>query len=184
MAQNHTHGSGAPKDRKPCPIMDFTYNSINQDSVLLAPFQAMQFGHALHRILQQLAYCNPAFGPPQLAKVDMADDSYCIPLSTNAALQLTVSLPSDGASDPLLGIPLSLPMGWCLSPPFFCTFNEMCANLTNTVHVPHLIHAFPDAVVPQQPLPLSPSYRPQVCLPYNPQFMWMISCYLPNDMAT
>jgi len=168
MAQNHTHGSGAPKDRKPCPIMDFTYNSINQDSVPLAPFQAMQSGHAFQRILQQLAYCNPAFGPPQLAKVDMADDSYCIPLSTNAALQLTVSLPSDGASDPLLGIPLSLPMGWCLSPPFFCTFNEMCANLTNTVHVPHLIHAFPDAVVPQQPLPLSPSYRPQVCLPYNP----------------
>jgi hypothetical protein len=54
-----------------------------------------------------------------MAKIDLADGYYRVPLSPEAALQLAVCLPPDGDGEPLLGIPLSLPMGWSLSPPTF-----------------------------------------------------------------
>jgi len=104
----------------------------------------------LQCILQQVAYCNPAFGPLVLTKIDMADGYYRIPLSVDTALQLVVTLPADGNSESLLGILLSLPMGWCLSPPFFCAFTETCSDLTNTIYIPHPTHPFHDASVPQQ----------------------------------
>jgi hypothetical protein len=89
--------------------MDYTFNGVNQASVNLAPTQAMQFGGALQRILQRLAYCNPQFGPPLMAKVDLANGYYRIPLSAQASLALAVVLPNDGLIEPLLGIHLSLP---------------------------------------------------------------------------
>jgi hypothetical protein len=91
--------------------MDYSYNAVNQSSAPVAPQHAMQFGHALQRILQRLAYCNPAFGPPLLAKIDLADGYYRIPLSPQAALTLAVVLPPDNHNEPLIGLPLSLPMG-------------------------------------------------------------------------
>lgn len=68
--------------------------------------------------------------------------NYCVPLSANAALQLAVCLPANGLQEPVLGIPLTLPMGWSLSPPFFCTYTETCADMTNTVLVKHHTHPF------------------------------------------
>jgi hypothetical protein len=82
----------------------------------------MQFGTALQHFLQNLVYTNPQFGPPLMAKPDLADGFYHIPLSPEATLELAVVLPPDGASGPLIGIPLSLPMGWANSPPHFCAF--------------------------------------------------------------
>jgi len=52
-----------------------------------------------------------------MAKVDLADGYYRIPLSSWAALELSVMLPADGLAEPLIGAPLSLPMGWKASPP-------------------------------------------------------------------
>jgi hypothetical protein len=66
--------------------MDYSYNEVNQISLPLAPAHAMQFGGALQRILQRLAYANPAYGPPLLAKIDLADGYYRVPLSADAAL--------------------------------------------------------------------------------------------------
>ncbi len=51
-------------ERRPCPIMDYTFPGVNQHSLPLAPMHAMQFGQALQRVLQRLVYANPAFGPP------------------------------------------------------------------------------------------------------------------------
>ncbi len=107
------------QEYRPCPIMDYSFNAVNQASVPLAPSPAMQFGAALQCILQHLAYANPTFGPSLLAKIDLADGYYYMPLSTDATLQLVVCLPSDGLHEPLQWIPLSLPMGWSLSPPIF-----------------------------------------------------------------
>ena len=107
------------RERRPRPIMDHSFNGVNQTSVPLAPFHAMQFGSAFQRLLQRLAYCNPSFGPPVMAKIDLAHGYYRIHLSSEAALQLAVCLPPDGDAEPLIGIPLSLPMGWSLSPPLF-----------------------------------------------------------------
>jgi hypothetical protein len=103
----------------------------------------MQFGQALQRIIQRILYANPAFGPVLLAKLDLADGYYRIPLSPHAAQQLAVVLPPDRTQHNLIGIPLSLPMGWAQSPPYFCSFTETCADIANsalrhnTTLVPH-----------------------------------------------
>jgi hypothetical protein len=69
------------RERRPRPIMDYTYNQVNQDGAPFAPYLAMQFGQALQRIVQRIVYANPAFGPVLLAKLDLADGYYRIPLS-------------------------------------------------------------------------------------------------------
>jgi hypothetical protein len=118
-------------DRQPLPIMDYSYNYVNQTSLPIAPFTAMQ----------RIAYCNPQFCPPLLAKLDLADGYYRIPLAPAAALQLSDVLPPDGG-DNLISIPLSLPMGCSHSPPYFCAFTETAADIINTqvaqsLHLPH-----------------------------------------------
>jgi hypothetical protein len=40
------------RERRPRPIIDYTYNGINQTALDIAPLQAMQFGNALQRLLQ------------------------------------------------------------------------------------------------------------------------------------
>jgi hypothetical protein len=71
----------------------------------------MQFGKTLQRLLQRIAYCNKDHGPPLMAKLDLANGYYRVPLSPLTALELAVVLPGDGIHDALIGIPLSLPMG-------------------------------------------------------------------------
>jgi hypothetical protein len=66
-----------------------------------------------------------------MAKLDLADGYYRVPLSPLAALELAVVLPGDGPYEQLIGIPLSLPMGWSLSPPFFCAFTETVTDMAN-----------------------------------------------------
>jgi hypothetical protein len=107
------------RTRRLCQIMDFTFTEVNQYSVPLAPQHAMQFGNAIQSLLQHIAYANPAFGPVLLSKFDLSDGYYRIPLHPEAALELAVVLPPIQRHQPLVGIPLVLPMGWKYSPPFF-----------------------------------------------------------------
>jgi hypothetical protein len=131
----------------------------------------MQFGNCLQRLLQRLAYYNPVFGAPLLAKVDLSDGYYRIPLSPDASLTLAVILPSDGLNEPLLGLPLSLPMGWKSSPLYFCAFTETCADLANfnlnttPAHTQPFLHAN----VPQPALTSNPTFHPLARFPYNPK---------------
>jgi len=53
-----------------------------------------------------------------MAKIDLVDGSYRVSLSQQAALELMVVLPPNGLSEPLLALPLSLPMVWSHSPPY------------------------------------------------------------------
>jgi hypothetical protein len=136
------------RERRPRPIMDFSFNKVNQEGVPLAPYLAMQFGQALQRIIQRVVYANPAHGPVLLAKLDLADGYYRIPLSPHAAQHLAVVLPpdSDGqVRQNLIGIPLSLPMGWSQSPPYFCAFTETCVDIANS------------SIAVGKPLPLHPT---------------------------
>jgi hypothetical protein len=141
--------------------MDYSFTGVNATSVPLAPRHAMQFGTTLQRILQWLCYCNPAFGPPLMAKIDLSDGYYRVPLSPEAALELAVVLPPDHAGDNLIGIPLSLPMGWAQSPPYFCAFTKTVTDIANTQ--------------PTQPLDLHPLWSTTQCGPpshvqeYHPQ---------------
>ncbi len=147
--------------------MEYTYNGVNQSSLPLAPRQAMQFGHSLQHILQHLDYANPVFSPPRLAKLDLADGYYRIPLSASAALELAVVLPPNQTSEPLIGLPLSLPMGWSNSPPYFCAFTKTCADLANNSPAPptpHHLHFVTAAQPPDSP----PTFDPAVLWPHNP----------------
>jgi hypothetical protein len=147
------------RERRPRLILDYSYppeHNVNDSSLPLAPTHAMQFGKALPRILQRLVYCNKQFGPPLMAKLDLADGYYRVPLAPSASLQLAVVLPGDGVHDRLIGIPLCLPMGWTYSPPYFCAFTETAtdianASLTNSTLPPHpLEHTSQLATLPAE----------------------------------
>jgi hypothetical protein len=172
--RGHPHLRIAPagvvpqRERRPRPIMDYSYNGVNQASVPLAPLPAMQFGAAFQRLLQRLAYCNPQWGPPLLAKIDLANGYYRVPLSPAAALQLAVCLPPDGSGDRLLGIPLSLPMGWSLSPPYFFAFTETCADLNNNLQPLRPHHPHQRAAEPTLPLPAPRAFSDSALFPFNP----------------
>jgi hypothetical protein len=142
--------------------MDYTFYGTNQEGYDNAPHAAMQFEPALQRILQRLVYCNPAYGPPLLAKIDLADGYYRVPLSPATALNLAVVIPNDmpNPSPPLVAIPLTLPMGWAQSPPFFCAFTETVADLVNaTLHIPHADHTLLERTQ-ALPLPKQPTFHP------------------------
>ncbi len=158
------------RERRPRPIMDYSFNAVNQHSLPLAPTHSMQFGHTFQRLLQRLVYANPTFGPPLLMKVDLADGYYRVPLSPEAALELAVVLPPDNTGDNLIGIPLSLPMGWGLSPPYFCAFTETGADLANNlIASPHAIPPHPlECQLQTLPLPTQHVYADSVALPPSP----------------
>jgi hypothetical protein len=156
------------RERRPRPIMDYSYNHVNKHSLDIAPTRTMQFGFCLQRLLQHLAYSNPAFGPPLMAKLNLADVYYRVPLSSTAALELAVILPADGSSEPLLGIPLSLPMGWTHSPPHFCSFTETCADLANNCPVTFPSHQFALVTAAQPMQQLDRTFADTVTWPYNP----------------
>ncbi len=139
------------RERCPCIILDYSYphhGNVNESSLPVAPMHGMQFGNAFHCLMQRLVYCNPQFGLPLMAKLDLADGYYRIPLSPLAALELAVVLPGDRPFPLLIGIPLSLPMGWTHSPPYFCSYTETVADIANTTLThPHLpIHPLEQAL--------------------------------------
>ena len=119
------------RDRRPRTISDYSYFGVNEDTVPLAPQEAMQFGRALPRILQKIHDANPRFGPVQMAKIDIADGFYRIGIRPSDALKLAVLFPTRRGEEPLVGVPLTLPMGWKESPPAFCTATETAADLAN-----------------------------------------------------
>jgi hypothetical protein len=65
-----------------------------------------------------------------------------------------VVLPPDGPCKHLLGIPLSLPMGWSLSPSYFCAFTQTCTDLANDLHTTTQVRDFHFATLHQPDLPL------------------------------
>ena len=117
--------------RRPRIIVDYSYFGVNDETCKMAPRDSMQFGKALHRILQALVDANPMHGPVHLLKVDIADGFYRIWLNIADIPKLACSIPPLYGDEPLLALPLVLPMGWTESPPYFCTATETVADLTN-----------------------------------------------------
>ena len=104
----------------------------------------MQFGRTLERLLYSIRHANPRFGLVFLGKVDLADGFCRLGLNKSAITQLAVALPRFEDEDPLIALPLVLPMGWVESPPWLCAATETVADLANS---------WPHHVVPQ-PHPL------------------------------
>jgi len=119
------------QERGPWPIVNYSFTDTNAASLDIAPAHAMQFGMTLPRLLQRIVYCNSIHGPPFMAKIDLSDGYYRVPLSADALLQLAVIIPPDQTTDNLIAVPLSLPMGWRNSPPYFCAFTKTVTDSSN-----------------------------------------------------
>jgi hypothetical protein len=81
------------RERRPHVIVDYSFFGVNDETVKLAPREAMQFGKALERILRNIVEADPSHGPVYLLKIDIADGFYRIWLNKHDILSLAVSLP-------------------------------------------------------------------------------------------
>lgn len=145
-------------ERRPRMIVDYTFSGVNDETLPLAPVDAMQFGHALDRILREIMMADPAYGPVNLIKVDLSDGFYRIGLSAGDMPKLGLVFPTKPGEEQLVAIPLVLPMGWKNSPPIFSAATETIADLANQrlrqgeVHnAPHHLDELAESVQPEPP---------------------------------
>ena len=120
------------RGRRPRWICDYSWSGINQATLPLAPSDSMQFGHALDRYLREIILSDPALGPVYMLKLDISDGFYRVNLAPGDIPKLGVVFPSRPGNEPLVALPLVLPMGWKNSPPFFSAATETAADLANT----------------------------------------------------
>lgn len=118
-------------ERRPRPIVDYTFSGVNQDTICLAPAEAMQFGRTLERLINQVVRADPRYGPVQFFKIDIADGFYRVWLTIRDIPTLAVSIPSMPGEPDLIALPLALPMGWTQSPPAFCAVTETITDIAN-----------------------------------------------------
>jgi hypothetical protein len=63
---------GIIPQRNCCPrlIVDYSFWGVNDETVILSPTEAMQFGCALECLLFRIHHANPRYGPTYMAKTD------------------------------------------------------------------------------------------------------------------
>ena len=119
------------RGRRPRWIVDYSWWKVNDETLPLAPKEAMQFGHALDRILREILLADPKLGPVYLSKLDISDGFYRINLAIDDIPKLGVVFPVKDGEEKLVAFPLVLPMGWANSPPIFSAATETSADLAN-----------------------------------------------------
>ena len=97
----------------------------------IACLSAIQYGRALDCLIQNIVYVDPELGYVYLLKADVSDGFYHIGLRPKDAPMLGLIFPSGKEEEQMVPIPLTLPMEWKKSPPFFCTATETVADLAN-----------------------------------------------------
>ena len=140
-------------ERRPQTIVDYSFSGINQEAARGAPSEAMQFGKALNRILQRILAANPRHGPTYMLKLDLSDGFYRVRLRVEDIPTLGVAFPVGSGKDLLVALPLTLPMGWTESPPYFCSATETAVDLIN-------LHTSPSWDPPRHPLELAAGTQP------------------------
>lgn len=164
-------------DRRPRTIVDYSYFGVNDETIALAPHEAMQFGRALPRLLRKIHEANPRFGPVYLSTVDIADGFYRIGLRPDDALRLGVLFPTRHGERQLIAVPLVLPMGWKESPPSFCAATETVADLANnamrnewhSTFAPHRLDTISEEPIPDEPVTPGSRKATMPCLPLPPR---------------
>ena len=119
------------RDRRPRTIVDYSFYGVNDETCRLAPEEAMRFGQAFQRLIEDIVNADPRFGPVHLCKIDISDGFYRIWLRLNDIPKLGVAFPTEVNGEPLVAFPLVLPMGWVSSPPYFCAATETVADVSN-----------------------------------------------------
>ena len=54
-------------------ICDYSFPQVNDDTLILAAVEAMQFGHALGRIIRETLLADLEYGPVLRTKYDISD---------------------------------------------------------------------------------------------------------------
>ena len=98
------------RDRKPRLLCDHSWPwiellSVNDTTIPHAPPEAMQFGHALPRVLCDVRHANPKFGPVRASKYDVKDGFYRMYLKARECLRLALALPPHEDEEPLVEVP-------------------------------------------------------------------------------
>jgi hypothetical protein len=144
----------------PTNHLQLQFYGVNAETAALAPFESMQFGRTVHHLLQQISMANPRFGPVYMSKLDIAGGFYRIPLQVEDIPKLGIVFPKCPGEKQLVVFPLTLPMGWVHSPPFFTAATKTVADLANaTINCcntapPHRLEAMAETA--PKPLPVSP----------------------------
>ena len=144
--------------------------SVNDSSNKSLAFHASmrQLGLVIPRIIWTLATA-PSSTPFSFVKFDIKDGYWRMAVSDRDAWNFAYVLPPLQPNDPvMLVIPAALQMGWCESPPFFCSASETARDIAdmlarnNLPLPPHPLETLTLAtpVVPDSPAedhPLSPN---------------------------
>lgn len=163
------------RDRRPRPICDYTFFGVNDETATSAPMEAMQFGKALQRILHKIHSANSRLGPVYLSKIDLADGFYRIGVRPSDIPSLAVLFPSRIGERQLVAFPLTLPMGWKESPPYFSAATETITDVANA-HIhwrppPHRLYQAsetPPASLDAAGAPAPPCSRPADLMSVRP----------------
>ena len=99
------------RDRRPRWLGNYSYFKTNTETLPVACLYAMQYGRALDRLISEIVYVDPALGYVYLLKADVSDGFYRIGLLPEDAPELGLIFPSGKEEEPMVSIPLTLPMG-------------------------------------------------------------------------
>ena len=128
------------QDRRPLWLGDYIYFKTNAETIPVPCLSATQYGRALDCIICEIVYADPALGYVYLLKANVSDGVYHICLRQEDARKLVLIFRSCKEEDPMVAIPLTLPMGWKNSLLLFCTATETVADLANESHQPRKPH--------------------------------------------
>lgn len=143
------------RGRRPRTIVDYSFYGLNEQTTKMARPEAMQFGHALERVLRKILAADPKHGPVYMLKIDLSDGFYRVPLRAQDIPGLAVAFPMQAGEEPHVAMPLVLPMGWTESPPQFSTATETIADLANAYTVEQRLNP------PPHPLEHAASSKPE-----------------------
>jgi hypothetical protein len=135
------------KSKKFRCILDLTFKlftkgksfpSVNETTNKLAKAEAMvQLGNSLRRLIAKMADNYNKEKPFVFAKLDIKDGFWRCAVNDTDAWNFCYVLPSLNKNidmdDIELVVPNSLQMGWCESPPFFCSSSETARDIIETL---------------------------------------------------
>ena len=134
------------------------YCSVNENTNKLAKPEAMvQLGQSLKRIVATMADNYDPNLPFRFTKLDIKDGFWRCAVSDNDAWNFCYVLPkltSDSSIDDTeIIVPNSLQMGWCESPPFFCSSSETARDVIVTLEKVHTLppHKFEEVMLQDLP---------------------------------
>ena len=134
-----------------------TFPSVNASTNKRANQLAMDYlGASIKRIVYLME--EHWDGPPfLLAKLDVKDGFWRMAVSDDDAWNFCYVLPSLNTNthldDTEIVVPNSLQMGWCESPPFFCTASETARDIMDDIRRTALPpHEFEHRMLPQAPV--------------------------------